>query len=250
MTIPVTFDDITLMAYADGALDAETAREVARAEAADPAIATRIAAFRDSRAAFAGMAPEPVPAALNASVAALIAAARAEEAGATNVVPLARRSSAAPRALPLWQGAVAAGLALVVGLTAGAWLRPQGAAPGLDMAILADPGLAEALDTVASGARQVLPSGGTLSPIGTFTTAEGEVCREFEYDGTDGGTIVSVACRDDGAWDMRLAIAASAGADSYAPASSLDTLDAWLTATGAGAPLGPEEEAAVLAARP
>ena len=242
----MTFDDITLMAYADDALDAETARDVAQAEANDPAVATRIAAFRDSRKAVAGLAPAPVPAALNASIAALIAAARASEAEATNVVPMTRPVALFARSLPLWQGAVAAGLALVIGLTVGAWLRPQGQLPVLNVAILADPDLPGALDTVASGARLVLASGGTLAPIATFTTDQDEVCREFEYDGPDGKTIVSVACRSDRDWQVRLAIAASAGADGYAPASSLETLDAWLTATGAGAPLGAAEEAVLL----
>lgn len=244
----MTYDDITLMAHADGELDPAAMREIDAAAARDPALAARIAAFRDSRlAVHAALArPEPVPAALESRVAALIAAARATEAGATNVTALApRRRSLA--ALPLWQGAIAASLLVAVGLAAGVML-PRGGAGGLEVAVLADPGLGAALASVPAGERQVLPSGGTLAPIATFLTEAGELCREFEYDARSGATVVSVACRDGSDWDVRLAIAAAAETGGYAPASSLETLDAWLDSTGAGAPMSAADEAAALRA--
>jgi len=71
------FSDETLMAYADGALDAETARRVAEAAARDAAVARRIALFRDTGAllaqARAARAAPPVPGALMARARAALA---------------------------------------------------------------------------------------------------------------------------------------------------------------------------------
>ena len=69
--------------------------------------------------------------------------------------------------------------------------------------------------------------------------------QQFAYDRPDGLTPCR-RLRTEAAWDVQLAIAADAGAEGYAPASSLDALDAWLVATGAGAPLTLEDEAAAL----
>lgn len=44
---------------------------------------------------------------------------------------------------------------------------------------------------------------------------------------------------------MKLAIAAAAGAERYAPATSLEALYVWLVATGAGVPMSVEAEAAL-----
>lgn len=244
----MTFDDLTLMAHADGELDAETSRRIEDAAARDPELAARIAAFRGSAAAVAAaFDPAPaVPDRLRANVEAIIAAARAAEQGAQNVVPLAPRG-ARPSLRPMWLGAVAATLALAVGLGAGLSLRAPAEGAGLSVAALGGEGIAATLASLPSGERADLPGGGTLEPIATFVTADGTICREFEVDGVQGGTVVSVACRAEGAWDVRLAIAAPAAEGGYAPASSLDTLDAWLNATGAGAPMSAEEEAAALA---
>lgn len=58
-------DDMMLMAYVDGEIDAETAREIETAIAADPALGRRVAAFRQTsaatRSAFGDVLHEPVP---------------------------------------------------------------------------------------------------------------------------------------------------------------------------------------------
>jgi anti-sigma factor RsiW len=58
-------DDVMLMAYVDGEVDAATAREIEAAIAADPAVAARAQRLRNSavmaRAAFADALHEPVP---------------------------------------------------------------------------------------------------------------------------------------------------------------------------------------------
>ena len=47
----VRIDDMLLMAYVDGEVDAATAREIETALAGDPSMASRLAAFRGSAAA-------------------------------------------------------------------------------------------------------------------------------------------------------------------------------------------------------
>lgn len=107
-------DDVMLMAYVDGEVDATSAREIERAIASDPAIAARARAFRDSatltRAAYADALHEPVPDRLIAALGGVGAPAAA---AATNVVALPRKSRSA-RQIVGW--AMAASLAaLVVG---------------------------------------------------------------------------------------------------------------------------------------
>ena len=106
-------DDVMLMAYVDGEVDAATAREIEAAMAADPSVAARAQRMRESaaitRAAFADVMHEPVPDRLVAALAG---------GGMANVVSLPRRSPAIPRAVIGW--AMAASLAaLIVGYGAG-----------------------------------------------------------------------------------------------------------------------------------
>lgn len=228
--------DEMLMAYADGQLDGEAAAEIAAAIGADPALAARVAAFVQSReavaAAFGALPAAPEPDPIAARIRALAA-----EASASNVVPLKRR------VVPIWQLPIAASIALAAGLTASLLMQSSDGAVAL---IPDDPALFSALSTLPSGDRLTLDGGAELALIATFENGDRSLCREFEYDRPDGLTTVAVACRTEAAWDVQLAIAADAGAEGYAPASSLEALDAWLVATGAGAPLALEDEAAAL----
>ena len=62
------FSDETLMAYADGEVDADLRRQIEAAMALDPSIAERVAKHRNLRsdlgAAFNGVLDEPMPARL------------------------------------------------------------------------------------------------------------------------------------------------------------------------------------------
>lgn len=247
--------DEMLMAYADGELDAEAAARVEAAMATDDSLGARMARMAEARAAVrrAYQVAPPVPAALEARVREMIAAkvaadrqAQAAPPAASNVVDLASRR----RVVPFWQLPAAAMLALAVG-AGSAWLAaPEGGgAAGLQMAGLEDPGLRAALASLPSGETARLEGGGRFVAIASFRDSEDRLCREFEHDQADGRTLVAVACRDAADWDLRFAIAA-AGVDpeGYAPASSLEALDAYLTATGAGAPLSAADEAAALQA--
>jgi len=129
-------DDVMLMAYVDGEVDAATAREIEAAMAADPSVAARAQRMRDSaaitRSAFADVLHEPVPDRLVAALAGGGAMGAATQAAAANVVRLEPRRSTAPRQSVMgW--AMAAGLAaLIVGYSAG---RYTGVMPAADTPI-------------------------------------------------------------------------------------------------------------------
>ncbi len=249
---PQAFPDDVLMAYADGELDDQTARWLETAMQTDSALAHRLTLFTGTRDALSASAqahpPEPLPDALMARVKAVLDEARP----ADDVIPLVPRAAPASQRQSGWQPmALAASLALVVGLGAGfgasTLLRSGSDDVPLQIALLDTPGLKQALSDLASGETASLPDG-TLTVIASFGDADGTFCREFEFDGATGGTVVSVVCREGTSWDTRLAVATSSQDDTtYAPASSLDTLEAYLNAIGASAPFTPEQEARALA---
>ncbi len=243
--------DEMLMAYTDGELSAAEAAAVERAMAQDEALATKAAIFADSRSAVkrAYAAPPAVSADLEARVRAMAAADAASRQAPTpqsNVIDLASRR----RVVPFWQLPVAAAVALAVG-AGSIWFMGAngGGSGGLQVAGLSDPAIVGALGTVASGQRVALGDGAAFAAIATFRDGDGALCREFEHARQGGKTVVAVACQTPTSWDVRFAIAAAASTtDGYAPASSLETLDAYLSATGAGAPLSAVDEAVLLKA--
>ena len=90
-----------------------------------------------------------------------------------------------------------------------------------------------------------------LELIASFRNGDGQLCREFEFDRPGRQTIVSVACHpgssDAGSWSTQLAVLAPPSEGSgYAPASSLETLDAYLGAIHAGPPMSDDDEAVAL----
>lgn len=251
------FPDEILMAYADGELDAQTAGSLETALKTDSALADRLTLFTDTRDALSAASqahpPEPVSDALMARVTAVLDHARRGDDArpGDNVIPLKRPAAHDSPQRARWQPmALAASLALAVGLGAGFWASGllQGGATDapLRIALWEIPGLDEALSDLSSGETAPLADG-TLSIIASFEDANGTFCREFEFDGATGDTVVSVVCRDGNSWDPRLVVAAAAqdGA-TYAPASSLDTVEAYLSAIGASSGFSAAQEARAL----
>lgn len=260
MTRPPLSDE-TLMAYADGELDADGVATVEAAMQADPEIATRVALFNLSRQKLAdGLdEAEPVSADLLASVKAIAAAHEAKDQKEAEPTVVAFRKPAetpraTTRATPRWQLPMAASIALLVGLAAGQLLpwsgddSSQTSTGEIAMTGLDTPGLISALTGVASGERIVLEDGSGLEAIASFEDGSGALCREFELDQPSGQTLVSVACHQNEAWSLRFAVAAGQTDDGYAPASSLEALDGYLNAIEAGEPLSPQAEADALSA--
>lgn len=245
MTQP-DFDDTVLMAYADGALEPDKAQRIARAAEADPEVAARIEMFRRTGALLGalGAAREVEP--LSDDLARRVDRTLAEARRADTVVPF-------PASRPAWRpAALAASITLVVGvvggIVAGLALRDTGPR-GASVALLDDPDLPGALDTLPAGARAAVGTG-EVEIISSFVTEDGAFCREFELTLSAGDTIVSVVCREGDAWASRFAVVTAGSEDggAFAPASALATLDAHLDGIGAGSPMSAEDEAARLSA--
>lgn len=227
-------DDDRLMALADGELDGDEAACLHAQIKADPDLAMRYALFTQT----SDLVKEAVLADPETAVSPdleprirQMAAAMSPE--AENVVPLRRP---APRWQPM---AVAASLALAVGLSAGLLLAPRAPETGPTRLSTA---LQEQLGTLPSGADAALPDGRRVSVVASFTDGAGAFCREYETVTEGGFGHVAVACRDGAGWFLRFAMATRPGDDGYAPASSLEALDAFYTATGASQPLSAEAE--------
>jgi anti-sigma factor RsiW len=172
------FSDETLMAYADGELDAETVLAIENALEVDPVLAGRLAVFTGTRDVLAHAArarpPEPVPDDLMARVWATLDEAADRE--VDTVTPfLARKIGNGPRNA-WWPTALAASLALAFGLGAGYFLA-RDTAPGpapLQVALLETEGLEPALSQLLSGEERQLPAG-VLRMIASFRDDRGGV---------------------------------------------------------------------------
>lgn len=247
------FDDTVLMAYADGVLEPEEARRVLLAAEDDPEVAARIEMFRETGALLGALGAarpmEPLSEELTRRVDLTLSEARgraSETRGREKVLPF-------PASRTAWRpAALAASIALVAGvvggIVAGLALRETGSG-GASTALLDDRALPGVLDTLPAGAREAVGTG-EVEIIASFVTEDGAFCREFELALNAGNTIVSVACREGGAWAPQFAVvtAGSEAGGGFAPASALATLDAFLSGIGAGPPLSPEDEAARLSA--
>ncbi len=223
-----SISDETLMAYADGELDADTADVVERAMAADPALAVRVGEHRALReqvfGAFAPVLDEAVPVRL-----------RAAAAGVVDL--LAVRAKRERRwSWPEW-GALAA--TLLVGVLAGTVGQRQAgdATLAADGALVARGQLAEALSQqLASGAPGAVKIGVS------FLASDGSYCRSFVM-----GKGAGLACRRAGQWQLPVMAQAQAGAEgaykqaaNAMPAAVMEAIDARIQ----GAPLDAKAEQA------
>jgi anti-sigma factor RsiW len=240
---PREITDEDLMAYADGEANAATEQRIDAALAEDDTLAARLAAFLDSReavhAAFAPKLQEPVPEALLAAVQAMAAKAAEPAPAQGNVVSLdahrqARRSMIVP-------GAMAAAIVLGLGFVVGQAWGPTGGNGTSAVAALADPSIQTALSTVPTGDEEIIGQEATFRAIASFRDVDGAFCREFEHARPEGDTYVSVACDTGEDWAIKLVIA-TGSETGYAPASALETLDAWMVSTEAQAPMSSTEE--------
>lgn len=202
-----------LMAYADGELPAAEAARIREAAQHDAALAQRIAGFtrtgRALSASFAGKLAEPVPEHLLA-----LLAAPAEQSPRVQSLRPAKKPLV-PEGSRWWPMALAAGIALAIGLSIN---LPRGTSTepaGLLLAGLpADAaGVSKLLDITPSGepaTLQVAQQQYELLPTASYRSAGGQWCREFTAsDVTHGGETYALACREEGRWAVQLATAAS-----------------------------------------
>jgi hypothetical protein len=205
----MTISDETLMAYADGELDAATRASVEAAMQGDAEIARRVARHRALRAtmqkAFDAALEEPVPDRL-------IAAARGQTAAPKSAVAdlsLAREAAARRKNLAApWPVAMAASLLLGLGLGFLAW-HGSGALlrPGSGGGLVADAALAEALSGQLSDDRS--PARVAVAGL-SFRNKSGDYCRTFSLTGTNASS--GLACREGKDWSIK-ALAQAPGAE-------------------------------------
>jgi anti-sigma factor ChrR (cupin superfamily) len=249
-----TFSDETLMAYADGELDAATRAAVESALTTDPRVACRIEEHKALRsrlqAAYADELQEATPESLLAvlqggdakspAIVSDIGDARRDAGSRAHVVHRRARWSR-------WQlpGAMAASLLVGVGVTILTLREPQSISAEHG-AMVARGTLANALSDHLGGDR----STGTGVQIGlTFVSRSGSYCRLFTLkDASSSG----VACRQAGAWHIEVLAqvadtqAKDSSADTYRTAASaippviLDAIQSQMV----GEPLDGREEAA------
>ena len=230
--------DEMLMALADGELTGPDASKLMARIKASPALTARYAMFTDTAEALRqAMDPGPVPDYLISTV----LTAPTGQAGAAEVIPLRRKAAVTQRRMA-WPMALAASLALAVGV--GGFLTGHGLAPaqtGLETA-------AAALSGTATGGSVALADGSMARALGSFDTDLG-LCRLIVVDGADGHTDRAVVCQaEDAGWRTALSVT-EGGAGMFLPASDMAVglIDDFLDGIGAGAAMTPEAEAQVLA---
>ncbi len=239
--------DEVLMAYADGELPADEAATLEARLSEDADLTARVRVFSASAAALQGLkhadTSAAMPAGLEQALRARVSSAAADAPAmiAADPVPAGNVVAFPQRRVPLWTGALAATVALAVGLGAGL-LAGKGTGPSGN----ADPVFA-ALDSLPSGAATTLADGTELRMVASFNSSDGALCREYEQIGQNATGQLTVACRDQGAWVPQLVVALG-GAEGYAPASAPELLDLYYMHSEAGSVLPPEEERAALAA--
>jgi hypothetical protein len=191
----------TLLAYADGELDAATRAEVEAAIAADPALAQKVEQHRALRSlvsrAYEPVLDEPMPARL-------LAAAQAAPARSKVVDLAAARAERQPKpAAQRWSGNWAqwGGMAacLLIGIYTGRsiWL------PGDELAtrggeLVARGELARSLST------QLASTQAADAPVRiglSFVSRDDSYCRSFT---SDGGSTAGLACRKGDDWQLRV----------------------------------------------
>ncbi len=248
--------DIELvMAYADGKLPPERLDEVQALIETDAQAREMLARYRQTSvlldSAMRGVLDEPVPRQLidtvlhhpsqgDVPVPSATWPVATPPAKDNATVPASQLAPTAANESRFWpRSAMAASVALAVGLFAGHWWARLGSDPGTD--------LARVLQTVPSGTQAPLADGHVM-PLASFLRADGSPCREFEQ--THGGRLShGIACRAEGVWITQMLI--DSGAElgragqppAFVPAAGqADTLAAMAEALSLGQALSPADE--------
>lgn len=254
------WSDEHLVAYADGELPLAEQAALDAAMERDVALAERLALMLETRemgrdAFDAQLKDTPVPAALLASVQAMVEQDRAQQEREKSVTGSTRH---VPRNTPWWRlmaqrlsdyalpaGAFASIAAGVLGFLLGAGNHASVgtlAAVGTTLS----PALAEVLGTLPAG--QSSSPSSDVTVVGSYRDASGTLCRDFSMKSDDKARVEAVACRmDDGQWRLRFAALAHDDADGFTPASTDSVVEGYLKSIGAGDPLDPATEQKALA---
>ena len=215
-----TISEETLLAYADGELDAVARAEVEAAIAADPALAAKVEQHRALRTlvarAYEPVLDEPMPARL-------LAAAQMAPARAKVVDLAAARAERQVRPEPArwssgWQqwGGMAACLLIGVFVGRSAWLA-DGEVASQGGELIARGELARALSTQLASTQ---PADAPVRIGLSYLSRDERYCRSFT---SQGGSTAGLACRQGDDWQVKLLTqgdASTSGADKLRMAAS------------------------------
>ncbi|HEX2817999.1 MAG TPA: hypothetical protein VHN39_16525 [Phenylobacterium sp.] len=247
-----------LSAYLDGEAPDSKVRDIEAALQVDAGLRGKIdrmqAKDREIKAAMDSLLERPVPDRLAEAVRASLAATGPQPQN-DNVVALKPRLGWTSRAL--WPTAIAA--ALVGGVMIGQVLplrTPDAVEWTSDRSTgvpMAGKAIAAALSTATSGAHVTLAANRTMTPVMTFASRDGSLCRQFEL-AEPAGRQNGLACRGDrAAWRLvalaSTGVAASAGGYRTASGAGEDAVSAMADRLIKGEPMDATAEAAALRSR-
>ncbi|AYJ86260.1 anti-sigma factor [Sphingomonas paeninsulae] len=199
----MTFDDETLMAFADGELDPITTKRVEKAILTDPAVAERVAAHLSLREKMAAAYPlDTRPNRLADPLVAMI------KSNTVVAMPVNTRPSR-----PRWLKVAGLAACLVAGVAVGTRWQSDQVKSGGGM-LIASGTLARALET------QVASAAGDPRMLVSFRTKSGDYCRVFAGQALDG-----IACKKPGGWQLiRTESGSSRDSAAYRQAGSGDSV--------------------------
>ena len=250
--------DEELMAYADGALPEPEASRVKQAIESNPDLQARVDEFIQTRELLQQAYAEVVDEAIPERLLNTINQATPYNKNQDNVVIL-KQSNTSRYMQPIKPMAIAASIALVVGVLAGHLLSGnqrdhlhQLAQADAGFVVAGNP-LHEALEKTPSHKLYHVDAGAgdIIVPIMSFKATDNRYCREFEIN-ADSFTSMGVACRVDEQWQVEVLLAAERrpeGELAYRPATgySEDALNAVLDKLWNGEAYDHEQESNLIA---
>jgi anti-sigma factor RsiW len=229
-------------------LEPDEAARIKALALSNPDVAAKIKMFRQTasltHATLAPLVDVPIPEALRTAVRNRIADHKIES---VRRLPL---GTMLQRLLPRWRFglsmAAVASIAVLTGVVIG---YQQGRLASDRSHIAVDAALSAPIATALNSARSgenVAVGADKLRLVSTFRVIDLSLCREFEYASQADGATVAVACRSNDIWKVRFAVTSNTSEDGYAPASSLEAVETYMTAIGARPALTSADEDAAL----
>jgi hypothetical protein len=234
------FTEEEIMAYADGVLEPTRGVELERSSRESKDLRARIELYRRTadmaRSAFAGR-PAEVNDALRANIDGMLARHEAKS-PTSNVVRFPTRQTK-----PTWlvPSAIAASIALLIGFGAANFRTSVTDDLRISLGPLGTREINTALSRSLTGQTTEIGNG-ELAIIASFKDSGGHLCREFEVSATSRKPDIAVACYHGGRWETLFVVAGTSSEDIYSPASSTQTVDAFLQSVGAANALSENEE--------
>ena len=247
----MTISDEKLSAYIDGELSPSEVNEINEALKADPAVAARLERLKQPGALIAAgygeIDDEPMP----DSVMDLLRDTGDTENPGEKVIQFAPRPAAKSKAS--WAVPLAASVALAIGVGVGMQIAADrtnrdGRLAYVGVIDQSSPVFA-ALESTPSATMVETPQG-TIMPVLTFKSANGEYCREYVV-ANDVAARRAVACRNEGQWVTQFAALApqnSVTPNGYSTASAeiATQFDSLIESMMADEALDTEQEAPLL----